>query len=153
MKWLWPVRKLFRSIQCNTTWIERTVWRIYLPKRWVYGGSHMEGRSLRWYSVRAVTSHVPLSYFCNERAQSRSMFNGILIYLKLLCAWRVVSPGIYRHVVRCKSTDVSEQHVASIFRIEEQPKEETSMKRLASRTCFFCCMLVFCLDNSSTPKI
>jgi hypothetical protein len=38
--------------------------------------------------------------------------------------WRILSSGIWRHVARWNSTDVLEEHVASIFRIEEQTKEE-----------------------------
>jgi hypothetical protein len=34
-------------------------------------------------------------------------------------SWRVLSSGIYRHVVRWKSTDVSEEHISSIFRVKE----------------------------------
>jgi hypothetical protein len=37
-------------------------------------------------------------------------------------SWRVLSS------VRLKSTDVSEEHVASIFRIEEYAEQETSIK-------------------------
>jgi hypothetical protein len=33
--------------------------------------------------------------------------------------WRVSSSGIWRHVVHWVSTDVSEEHIASIFRVEE----------------------------------
>jgi hypothetical protein len=36
-----------------------------------------------------------------------------------LWLWRFLSYGIQRHVVCWKSTDVSEEHVASIFRVEE----------------------------------
>jgi hypothetical protein len=36
-------------------------------------------------------------------------------------------PGISRRVVR--STDVSEEHIASIFSVEELAKQETSMKQ------------------------
>jgi hypothetical protein len=37
---------------------------------------------------------------------------------------------IWRRVVRRKSTDDSEEHVASIFRFKEYAKQETSMKQL-----------------------
>jgi hypothetical protein len=37
---------------------------------------------------------------------------------KCICAWRV-SSGIWRRVVRRVSTDVSEEHIASIFGVEE----------------------------------
>jgi hypothetical protein len=38
--------------------------------------------------------------------------------------WR----GACRRVVRWKSTDVSEEHVASVFRVEEQSERDTSVK-------------------------
>jgi hypothetical protein len=38
------------------------------------------------------------------------------------------SCGIQSHVVRLMSTDVSEKHVASIFKAEELSKKEISMK-------------------------
>jgi hypothetical protein len=41
--------------------------------------------------------------------------------------------GIQRCVVHWKSADVSEEHVASIFRFEELAKQETNMKQVGSR--------------------
>jgi hypothetical protein len=46
----------------------------------------------------------------------------------------VTSSGIYRCVVRWKSTNVSQKHVVSIFRVEEYAKQETSMKQVKRRT-------------------
>jgi hypothetical protein len=46
-----------------------------------------------------------------------------------------------------KSTEVSEEHVTSIFRIEEYAKEENNMKQAASST------LVSCLAYSSSLKM
>jgi hypothetical protein len=40
----------------------------------------------------------------------------------------VLSSGIERRVVRRKSTEVSGEHVASIFRVEEYAKKETGVK-------------------------
>jgi hypothetical protein len=39
----------------------------------------------------------------------------------------------YNTVVWCKSTNISEGHVTSIFRVEEWAKQETSMKQAASK--------------------
>jgi hypothetical protein len=39
-------------------------------------------------------------------------------------------------IIPVKSTDVSEEHIASIFRVEEKTKQVTSMKHVASRTAF-----------------
>jgi hypothetical protein len=50
---------------------------------------------------------------------------------------RVLSSGIKRRVVLWKSTDVSEVHVASIFRKEEYALEETNMKQAASQDSHF----------------
>jgi hypothetical protein len=47
---------------------------------------------------------------------------------KLYWLWRVLSSGIQRRVVRWKSTDVPEEHVASIFGVEEWTKQETTTK-------------------------
>jgi hypothetical protein len=55
--------------------------------------------------------------------------------------WRVLSPVIHLRVVRWKSTDVSEEHLASIFRIEVYVKQETSVNSTADR------------DDSSTLKM
>jgi hypothetical protein len=46
------------------------------------------------------------------------------LWFSLRWLWRVLSPGIQRCVVRWKSTDVSEEYIASIFRFEwaEQDK-------------------------------
>jgi hypothetical protein len=35
------------------------------------------------------------------------------------------------------STDISEEHVASFFRAEEQAKQETDVKQIASRGTFY----------------
>jgi hypothetical protein len=42
--------------------------------------------------------------------------------------WRVLFSGIQRLVVRWKSADASEEHVASIFRVKDYTKQETSVK-------------------------
>jgi hypothetical protein len=47
--------------------------------------------------------------------------------------WTVLPPRIKRRVVRWKSTDVSEEHIASIFRVEETANQETNMEQTASR--------------------
>jgi hypothetical protein len=52
-------------------------------------------------------------------------------------------------VVRWKSTEVSEEYVATIFRIEEYAKQEISIKQKASRAL----LLVYFLVYSSTLKI
>jgi hypothetical protein len=41
-------------------------------------------------------------------------------------SWRVSSSGIWRRVVRCVATDVSEEHRASIFRVKEKSSKPTS---------------------------
>jgi hypothetical protein len=43
---------------------------------------------------------------------------------------RVLSSGIRRHVVHRKLTDVSEEDVDSVSRIEEYVKQETSIKHV-----------------------
>jgi hypothetical protein len=43
--------------------------------------------------------------------------------------------GYNVRAVHQKSTDVSEEHDASIFRVEECVNQETSMKQLVSRAC------------------
>jgi hypothetical protein len=43
--------------------------------------------------------------------------------------WRVLSSGIYHCVIYWKSTDVSEEHVTSMFRVKELAKKRTSMKQ------------------------
>jgi hypothetical protein len=48
---------------------------------------------------------------------------------------------------RCKSTEASQEHVVSIFMVEEQAKQET---RAMLNTCL---MLVSCLDCSSNLNI
>jgi hypothetical protein len=40
----------------------------------------------------------------------------------------MLSSVIQRRGVRCKSTDVSEEHIFSIFMIEEQVEQEASLK-------------------------
>jgi hypothetical protein len=46
--------------------------------------------------------------------------------------WRVSSSGIWRRVVHCVSTDVSEEHIASIFRVEEIGSAKPASKQVAS---------------------
>jgi hypothetical protein len=41
------------------------------------------------------------------------------VWHKLTLSWRVSSSGKWRRVVRWVSTDVSDDHIASIFRVEE----------------------------------
>jgi hypothetical protein len=60
-----------------------------------------------------------------EQTKSRS---------KLKLNRRFLSSGIQRRVVRCKSTDISEEHVASTFRVEE-----TRMKQVAVSACTLSC--------------
>jgi hypothetical protein len=43
-------------------------------------------------------------------------------------ALRAPSSEIQHHVVHWKSSDVSEEHVASIFRVEEYAKQESCVK-------------------------
>jgi hypothetical protein len=50
--------------------------------------------------------------------------------------WRALPSGISRRVVRWKSTDISEEHVTSIFRVEETPRQAMSV------TCFRCVILL-----------
>jgi hypothetical protein len=50
--------------------------------------------------------------------------------------WTVLSSGIKRRVVRWKSTDVSREHVAFIFRVEEWAKQETSTKQVPNKAAF-----------------
>jgi hypothetical protein len=47
---------------------------------------------------------------------------------------RVLSSGVKRHGVRWNPTDVSEEQVAYIFKVEEYVKHETSMKQVYSST-------------------
>lgn len=42
--------------------------------------------------------------------------------------------NVESRVVSSKSNDVSDKHFASIFKVEEQDKQEDNMKQLASRT-------------------
>jgi hypothetical protein len=42
--------------------------------------------------------------------------------------WEVLSCGMWRCVVRWKSTYVSDEHIASIFRVEESAEQDTSVK-------------------------
>jgi hypothetical protein len=52
------------------------------------------------------------------------------------------------------SIDVSEEHVASFFRAEEQAKQEASVKHIASRTLLATCFtLVSYLAHSPNVKI
>jgi hypothetical protein len=46
--------------------------------------------------------------------------------------WRVLPPGYITLCSLLKSTDVSVEYIASIFRIEEWTKQETNMKQVAS---------------------
>jgi hypothetical protein len=41
--------------------------------------------------------------------------------------------NVVRRLVHCKSTDVSEEHVACIFRVEEKGKQEKGFKLLSSK--------------------
>jgi catabolite regulation protein CreA len=42
------------------------------------------------------------------------------------------SSGVYCYVARWKAGDISNEYFASIFRIEEWTKQDTSMKQIAS---------------------
>jgi hypothetical protein len=48
----------------------------------------------------------------------------------MICRIEILSPvvasGIYCRVVRCKSADVSEEHVPSIYGVGKGAKQETS---------------------------
>jgi hypothetical protein len=48
----------------------------------------------------------------------------------LLHTWQCKS-SIFCVITPWKSTDISEEYVASIFKVEEYPKQETSMKQIA----------------------
>jgi hypothetical protein len=49
--------------------------------------------------------------------------------------------GIWRRIVRWKSADVSEEHIASIFRVEEQAEQEISVKT-GGKLCWFIARLI-----------
>jgi hypothetical protein len=62
-------------------------------------------------------------------------------YRSSLSQWwvrRLLSSGIYHLVVRWKTTYVSEEHFASIFRVKEQAKQEIRMMQVESRSSWWC---------------
>jgi hypothetical protein len=63
-------------------------------------------------------------YFLIKTAKESCRKCGVRQVLTLN-SWRVISSGIWRRAVSWKSTDVSEEHVASIFTVEEWSKQET----------------------------
>jgi hypothetical protein len=82
---------------------------------------------------------------------SMSLYDGILNAIpeqRIQRTWflRVLSSGIQCHAVHWKSTNVSEEHVASIFKIKEQAKQETSRSGQQAE-------LVSCSSFSSTLKM
>jgi hypothetical protein len=72
-----------------------------------------------------------LTYDLNNDESDSQIRNGLSPSPKSLASknndfWRGLSSGIKRRVVRWKSTDVSQDHVASIFRVEEEANQKTS---------------------------
>jgi hypothetical protein len=67
--------------------------------------------------------------------------------MKIYIFWDITPFSLF------KSTDVSENYVASIFMIKEYRKQETSVKQVASRS--VCCLIlpVSCLAYPSTLKM
>jgi hypothetical protein len=49
--------------------------------------------------------------------------------------WRVSSSGMWRHVVSSVATDVSEEHVASIFRVEETISASKQVRYKETQMC------------------
>jgi hypothetical protein len=89
---------------------------------------------MRWIYIHLIAKIIKL------------LSHKIIIYEeheKFVMFWRFLSSGICHLVIRRKSTGVSEEHVASIFRIKEQVNEEA--------TAYF--VLLSCLAYSWTLKI
>jgi hypothetical protein len=63
-------------------------------------------------------------------------FLGFKIKYEITSFWKGLSSGIKYRVVRWKSTDVSEEYIASIFRVEEYVKQQPSGKQVTSRALF-----------------
>jgi hypothetical protein len=64
-----------------------------------------------------------------------------------------IKTSVFWDITPCcpvKVNDVSEEHVTFIFRVEEEAKEETSMKHSASYACFVLCSS---FDHSFTLKV
>jgi hypothetical protein len=57
------------------------------------------------------------------------------------------SGGIQSHVDRWKSTDVSDEHISSVFKIEEQPKQETQHMLAVCFMLVFLLALVFDIED------
>jgi hypothetical protein len=64
--------------------------------------------------------------------QNVSLENYILAIEHELGISRVLSSGIRCHVASWKSTNISKEHVTSVFRAEEYAKKESSMKQAVS---------------------
>jgi hypothetical protein len=78
-----------------------------------------------------------MTYWCLEKQ--------ISFHKKCSYCWRVSSSGIWSRVVRRVSTDVSEEHKASIFTVEKISSAKTSLPPA--------CLMVFAELISSTLKM
>jgi hypothetical protein len=62
----------------------------------------------------------------------------------------VVKNSVFWDTAPCSlfnATDISEEHVAFIFRAEEQAKEETDVKQIASRGTFYKFICFVCIGT------
>jgi hypothetical protein len=78
-------------------------------------------------------SHKPTLFFQNKESRLKRDKSMQDLRLSQPSSWRVLSSGIQRRVVRRKSTDVSEEHVSSIFRVWLLPASRWFLVRLILR--------------------
>jgi hypothetical protein len=88
---------------------------------------------LWWWRHMTVTTHCS----CVLPVQPTSVYNSVANTDTLLSWWWIIlgkvrrtyrKYAIWYHVVRWRSTDVSEEYIGSIFRVEGLAEQETSVK-------------------------
>jgi hypothetical protein len=107
-----------------------------LPTRWKYSRHTLMHISALKFQAFYVHLEGPVTGFCEHgNKYSGCIKEGVFVMEDLRFSqrwlWRV-SSGIWRRVVRWVSTDVSEEHIASIFKVEEIGSANQRTSRFAT---------------------
>jgi hypothetical protein len=130
------VSAIWRGLEPPVVWYatrQRTA-RCLQDKAWPHSGACCSSRSRESQSRSAAVLKVLGSVRAAARVASHRADATGNHGLVRFCATRVatssLSARIYHHVARLMTADVSEGRTVSIFRLEDQGKQETSMKPL-----------------------
>jgi hypothetical protein len=114
-----------------------------------------EDDTLHKHPLFALKSHLPCCYLNmvhhTKNTQNSNTFFVLTVtstlfytlYFQHHSHHRVLSSGIQCCVVCWESTNVFQEHIASIFRVEEKAEQETSMKAGGKQSSWFPAWLIF----------